>query len=237
MSASGVVAVSRLRMKVNLTYFAAQFLLDIGLPVAYAITAAATAPQAGATRLAVGVFILTATLSMMRTPASFLLYERLTGVRELLSSTGVTSAEYLGSNLVSALYFMVYPVVAYLAACFILHASPAIDGATILALVLYAALMHGFALLLSSVINSVGAMALTSNLLVLITAALCPLYYPAERVPEQIWPLVEVLPGSLAIRLFDAPPDAQTPYLLLLAVWTLVIGAAGYALALKRPSR
>lgn len=204
-----------------------QLAMDVAMPVAYALLVANISPDIDRGRLATGAFLLSATLSVMRMPASVLLSERVLGIRNLLAVAGVSRSEYLAANGVSSLYFGLFPLLALAAAALLLHVGVPDRASYWMTLGLFLITLHGLALLLSAGFRSLGAFALTANLLVMVMAVVCPLYFPLERVPSAIRPLVALLPGSLAAQMTRSaaviPADVVG-----LVLWALGATALGY---------
>jgi ABC-type polysaccharide/polyol phosphate export permease len=82
---------------------------------------------------------------------------------------------------------------------------------------------------LSAACRSLPSVALATNLVTMGSFTLCPLAYPAERVPALIAPVVSWLPPSLAAESMAAgwTQGALAPAALLaLLAWTLVFSLA-----------
>jgi ABC-type polysaccharide/polyol phosphate export permease len=236
---SRAIAVSQLRLRLNASYFAMQLVIDVGMPIAYAFAAAATLPDVDAGRLAFATLLLSATLSLLRMPTSTLLYERLTGGSKLLAAAGVSRSEYLASNVVTNLYFAILPILSFLICFVALEATQSMHGEAILAMLFYFIFLHGASLLISSIFDSPGAIALVTNLIVLFTAAICPLYFSPDRVPHLLRPLVEVLPASLAMATNDADGGSGLSSILqlrILAFWAVLSTLLGYRFAARNSS-
>jgi ABC-type polysaccharide/polyol phosphate export permease len=227
---SAALALSRLRLRLNRMFLGFQLVFDLALPVGYALLIGRTANPHEYLRLATGAFLLGATLSIMRLPAFVLMMERVFGTRDLLIAAGITRRDYIIANGFGGLYFAIFPFAAFAVTALALHVPfPSAFGYWAV-LALYMVTLHGAGLIIASAFKTFGPFTLTINLVLLATATFCPVFYPPDRVPGLIRPLVEFLPASLAAGLALPGPLLDVPKLVVLCIWAIVCVSAGYML-------
>lgn len=227
---STIAALARLRLRLNAEVLPFQLLVDVGVPTGYALVAATATAQSDHARLVVGALVVASTLSVLRLPAFLLMIDRCFGARALLAATGVSRGEYLAANAIGTALLSLAPLVTFCLASVLLQASPELSPTFWLALALYVLAMHGASLWLSSLFRSFGGFTMTVNAWLLATASICPVYYPLERVPDLVRPLIRWFPPTLAAELMSgaAPSDALWETLLLTA-WAILSLTIGYA--------
>jgi ABC-type polysaccharide/polyol phosphate export permease len=100
-------------------------------------------------------------------------------------------------------------------------------------LALYALVLHGTGLLLASLFDGFGALALAVNAFLIATATVCPVLYSPDRIPHAIRSAVEILPPSLTVELGNAAAAGvalDRVRLAVLILWALAALLGGYAL-------
>jgi ABC-type polysaccharide/polyol phosphate export permease len=227
------LALSGLRLRLFRNYVGFQLIVDIGLPTGYALLTSRVLRPEFYDRLPVAAFLMASTLSLFRMPAILAMIEREFGTGSLLRTTGLSEADQVIASLVSLLYFAVFPALAYALTAVAMRTPPPAALGYWLPLAAYALTMHGLALLVGRPFRTFGPFSLTVNLVVVAAATLCPLFYPAERVPRLLWPIVAWLPPTLAaesasLARHGASAGATT---LALIGWMVASLVAGYILA------
>lgn len=232
MTGSVIWAVAALRLRLNRGYLAFQAAVDLAIPVAYALLVSGADPMATPSRLATGALLASATLSILRMPATVMINERLMGVDELLSAAGVARWHKLAANALAAVYFLAFPLAALAITAYLLGAAFPLAPMYWLSFLLFILALHGGALLLAEMIRSIGVFTLALNFLLMVTTIVCPIYFSLDQVPAVIRPVIALLPPSLASELCaDAlagrPPEWAE--LAALAAWAAGFLAIGHA--------
>lgn len=219
-----------LALSVNRSYWAMNVFTGFGLPLIVQFVFGQRMDAAGRTRLLIGNALFGVLLVIMRKAAMVMTADRIFGFRDLLATTGLSRETYLGAMALESIVMALLPLAA-------LAVAVGTGGATLPAswlwLLPYAlAVASSFALgaCLSAACRSLPGVALVTNLVTMGSFTLCPLAYPAERVPAAVAPVVNWLPPSLAAESMAAgwTQAALVPAApLALLAWTLVFALAG----------
>lgn len=225
-----ILALVRLRLRLGRDFLPFQLAVDLLLPLGVAGLLATGTPAGARPRLALGVLLVSSVLSLFRLPAFLLMMDRVFGRGELLASAGVDKSAYLASQAVGALGLSLLPIVAYGGACLWLQTPIRGEMSFWTAYGLYAAVLYGGSLTVGSVFRDFNGFTATINSVVLVTAAICPVYYPLEQAPPVLQPVLELLPPGAAAQLMSSPRPAVVG-LLSLGVWALALLVVGHRCA------
>jgi len=204
---------------------------SIALPIICFVIFSADADLELRRRMLLGNVMFSIVMVYMRVPSMDAVFEREAGLFDLLGTTGATKTTYLLAKAfeLALLAFMPMTVLVYGAVSGSLgHPASFVWP---IPLVIGAVSLMAFALVIAATSPSIPAAGLLSNFAVMASLCLCPLVYPADRVPPLIRPITAVLPPTLTIEMFEGAwvggRLAAGPLALLVA-WTALLGTYGW---------
>lgn len=213
-----------LALSVNRSYWVMNLFNGFGLPLIVQAVFGQRMDAPGRTRLLIGNTLFGVLLVILRKTAMVMTADRIFGYRDLLATTGLSRESYLGAMALECCVMALLPLVALGLGVWLGSATPPAAWLWLLPYALAVASLFALGVCLSAVCRSLPSVALAVNLVTMASFTLCPLLYPAERVPAALAPLVTWLPPSLAAEAMAAgwTRAALAPgALLALLAWTL----------------
>ena len=218
-----------LALSVNRSYWVMNVFMGFGLPLIVQAVFGQRMDAPGRTRLLIGNALFGVLLVILRKTAMVMTSDRIFGYRELLATTGLSRESYLGAMALESAVLALLPLAALGFGALAGGATPPASWLWLLPYALAVASLFALGACLSAACRSLPSVALATNLVTMGSFTLCPLAYPAERVPAAIAPVVSWLPPSLAAESMAAgwTQGALAPAALLaLLAWTLVFSLA-----------
>lgn len=226
-----VFGLLRLQLVHYRTMLLSLLVYGIALPLGLCWWAVANTHGDPGTRLKplIGASLVSSALILLRLTGQVPVVERVSGACRLLGTTNVTPGAYLAAHGFSAMTLGVVPLFALWVGVMFL---PELAPASLVWLLPFGLLATGLSasgFLIAHLSRSVPAAALATNLLAVLLVAVCPLLYPADRVPSSIEPVVTWLPPTLAADLIESgwlakPLDSGD--LAVLFVWAVALATA-----------
>ncbi|HEY8153438.1 MAG TPA: ABC transporter permease [Myxococcota bacterium] len=220
---------TRLALSVNRSYWVMNVFMGFGLPVIVQAVFGQRMDAPGRTRLLIGNALFGVLLVVLRKTAMVMTSDRIFGYRDLLATTGLSRESYLGAMALEATVMALLPLAALGFCVAVGGAAPPVSWLWLPAYALAVASLFALGACLSAACRSLPSVSLATNLVTMGSFTLCPLAYPAERIPAALAPVVSWLPPSLAAESMAAGWLHATlaPALLLaLLAWTLVFALA-----------
>lgn len=214
-----------LALSVNRSYWVMNVFSGLGMPLIVQAVFGQRMDAPGRTRLLIGNALFGVLLVILRKTAMVMTSDRIFGYRDLLATTGLSRESYLGAMALESAVMALLPLAAVGLSVWLAGVTPPVSWLWLLPYALAVASLFALGACLSAACRSLPSVALATNLVTMGSFALCPLLYPAERVPAALAPVVSWLPPSLAAESMAAgwTQAALAPTALLaLLVWTLV---------------
>ena len=218
-----------LALRVNRSYWAMNVFTGFGLPPIVQAVFGQRMDAPGRTRLLIGNALFGVLLVILRKTALVMTSDRIFGYRDLLATTGLSRESYLGALALESAVMGLMPLAALGLGVLLAGATPPASWLWLLPYALAVASLFALGACLSAACRSLPSVVLATNLVTMASFTLCPLTYPAERVPAALAPIVSWLPPSLAAESMAAgwTQAALAPSALLaLLAWTLVFAFA-----------
>ena len=221
------VALFRLHMRRSVASWMSNLFYAFMLPlIVYLLVRSAAAAEQSKPILMTGTILNAAILVNIRHLTRQMNRDRATGAFALLATCGVTRTHYIAARLLDVAGLAILPLAA--GAAIVVFDSSAFMGLTKwwLHYSLFVAALAGISGCLVAFLRP-PLTGLAANLTTVLFFALCPLYYPATRVPDMFSGVVRWLPPALAaegMRVGDGSVESAVA----LAVWVFVSwGLAG----------
>jgi ABC-type polysaccharide/polyol phosphate export permease len=148
-------------------------------------------------RVIVGTFVLGLFSLAAKRVAQTTTRERNYGVWDLLKTTRITRNHYLIAHVLDLLAQLAVPMAGLAIAALLYPDLTPRSVKWVLPAVLSALTFGALALLIAGVVPH-RLCGMIVNAMLVLSLAFCPMLYPSERVPRGLWPVVRVLPPTLA---------------------------------------
>jgi len=193
-----------LALSVNRSYWVMNLFNGFGLPLIVQAVFGQRMDAPGRTRLLIGNTLFGVLLLILRKHAMVMTADRIFGYRDLLATTGVSREAYLGAAALESCAMGLLPLAALVFGVWLGGATQPASWLWLPPYALAVVALGALGACLSAVCRSLPSVSLATNLVVMASFTLCPLLYPAERVPAALAPFVTWLPPSLAAEAMAA---------------------------------
>ena len=218
-----------LTLSVNRSFWVMNLFNGVGLPLIIQAVFGQRMDAPGRTRLLIGNTLFGVLLMILRKNAMVMTADRVFGYRDLLATTGLSRETYLGASALESCAMGLLPLVTLGLGAWLGGVSMPVSWHWLAPYALSVLSLGALGACLSAACRSLPSVSLATNLVVMASFTLCPLLYPADRVPAALAPVVTWLPPSLAAEAMAAGWTrgvADPGALLGLLAWTLAFALA-----------